>query len=709
MKPHLSYLSLCLLSSGLYSSPSLANEAEAEVEKIIITASRMEKPASSIPNTVTVIDNELLEFQVMIDDSVAGILEKTVPGFSPSSQKMSGSGETLRGKNPLFMIDGVTQHNSLRDGLRDGFSIDNDFLEIIEVIQGANAIQGVGATGGVVNLVTKRASGNGEWNNEIKSRFTTDDSFDSDSFGYKLTYIGDIKTDSYDFVGGVSKYHRGIFFDANGDRVGYRTAQGELQDSESVDLFLKAGINFANSQRLQLMFNKYELENNGGLIPVTGNREAGIYATSIDGNARSSVGNPAKNDVQTLTLDYTVGELFGGKFNAQYYYQDYSALFEGSASTRWALTYGGDAFLDQSEIVSDKSGVKLNYEINDIADIEGLRTLLGYDYGVDNTSQRLALTDRVWVPEMSLVTSSPLLQVEYQAGKSLLLSGGVRLESADLEVDDFVTLPFYNDTLVKGGTPSFTEALTNVGIVYHITDTISLYSSYSEGFDMPDVGRVLRAIETEGLDVDSLVDLSPIVTDNTEVGMNLDFDSWTAQVSVYESKTGLGSRLVADADGIYTVTREKQESWGYDVIVNYYVNDDWIVGGNYAYIDGEYDSDDDGETDTDLSNANQSPPRLNLYVQGNVGQVSGKLQLSHLFDRTQKGLDAYTDNRGEFEGYTTLDLSLNYVTDIGQFGLGIENLLNEDFETLYSQTQNADDRYFSGRGRSISISYAKQF
>jgi iron complex outermembrane receptor protein len=689
--------------------PSLAQDNDADVEKILITAGRMEKPASSIPNTVTVVDKELLEFQVMIDDSIAGVLEKTVPGFSPSTQKMSGSGETLRGKNPLYMIDGVTQHNSLRDGLRDGFSIDNDFLEIIEVIQGANAIQGVGATGGVVNLVTKRATGNGQWNSEIKSRFTTDDGLDSDSFGYKLTYIGDIKTDTYDFVGGVSVHHRGIFYDANGDRVGYRTAQGELQDSDAVDLFIKAGVNFANKQRLQLMYNKYELENNGELIPVSGDREAGIYATSIDGNSKSTVGNPAKNDVQTLTLDYTHGDLLGGKFGAQFYYQDYSALFEGSESTRWALVYGGDAYLDQSEIVSDKSGIKLNYEFNNVADIQGLRTLIGYDYGVDNTSQRLALTDRVWVPEMSLVTSSPLLQVEYQGSEALLLSAGVRLESADLEVDDFVTLPYYNDTFVEGGTPSFTEALTNVGIVYHLTDAVSLYTSYSEGFDMPDVGRVLRAIETEGLDVDSLVDLSPIITDNTEVGMNLAFDRWSGQVSVYQSKTGLGSRLVANDDGIYSVSREKQESWGYDVVVSYYVNDNWVVGGNYAYINGEYDSDDDGQTDTDLSNANQSPPRLNLYVQGTVDNLSGKLQVSHLFDRTQKGLDAYTDNRREFEGYTTVDLSLNYVADMGKFGLGIENLLNEDFETLYSQTQNSDDNYFSGRGRRLSVSYSYNF
>ncbi|MEG3766694.1 hypothetical protein [Alteromonas sp. 14N.309.X.WAT.G.H12] len=46
---------------------------------------------------------------------------------------------------------------------------------------------------------------------------------------------------------------------------------------------------------------------------------------------------------------------------------------------------------------------------------------------------------------------------------------------------------------------------------------------------------------------------------------------------------------------------------------------------------------------------------------------------------------------------------------MGNWGLGIENLLNEDYETLYSQTQTGDANYFSGRGRSLSVSYSYAF
>src|SRR5690606_39827031 len=51
-------------------------------------------------------------------------------------------------------LDGVPQSNPLRDGRRDGFTIDMEAIERVEVIFGANAIQGLGATGGIVNYVT---------------------------------------------------------------------------------------------------------------------------------------------------------------------------------------------------------------------------------------------------------------------------------------------------------------------------------------------------------------------------------------------------------------------------------------------------------------------------------------------------------------------------------------------------------------------------
>ena len=53
--------------------------------------------------------------QISISNDPAGVLENTVPGFGPSLGKLVGRGESFRGRNPLYMIDGVPRHNALRN------------------------------------------------------------------------------------------------------------------------------------------------------------------------------------------------------------------------------------------------------------------------------------------------------------------------------------------------------------------------------------------------------------------------------------------------------------------------------------------------------------------------------------------------------------------------------------------------------------------
>ena len=127
-----------------------------EIERITVTASRMDKSPSSIPNTVTIIDRVQLEEQFRTTKDLSTIIGNLAPSFSPSRQKMSNTGETLRGRAPLIMIDGVPQSNPLRSGGRSGQTIDPAMIERIEIIHGANAMHGLGAQGGIINYITKK-------------------------------------------------------------------------------------------------------------------------------------------------------------------------------------------------------------------------------------------------------------------------------------------------------------------------------------------------------------------------------------------------------------------------------------------------------------------------------------------------------------------------------------------------------------------------
>ncbi|MFX5169060.1 TonB-dependent receptor plug domain-containing protein, partial [Acinetobacter baumannii] len=61
-----------------------------------------------------------------------------------------------RGRGVLVMIDGVSL-NSSRGISRQFDAIDSFNIERIEVLSGASAVYGGGATGGIINIITKRA------------------------------------------------------------------------------------------------------------------------------------------------------------------------------------------------------------------------------------------------------------------------------------------------------------------------------------------------------------------------------------------------------------------------------------------------------------------------------------------------------------------------------------------------------------------------
>jgi len=120
----------------------------------VVTTVRGGRPATTLPAKIDVIEAEAVVTQQSLATNPTELLSNLIPSFSPGRQKLTSSGESFRGRRPLFLVDGVPQSNPLRDGRRDGFTIGMDMIERVEVVFGANAIQGLGATGGIVNYIT---------------------------------------------------------------------------------------------------------------------------------------------------------------------------------------------------------------------------------------------------------------------------------------------------------------------------------------------------------------------------------------------------------------------------------------------------------------------------------------------------------------------------------------------------------------------------
>lgn len=679
--------------------------------EIIVTATRDERPLSAIPALVTLIDREEIEQQRLIATDTSSLLGQLVPGFAPSRQKLTSFGESFRGRSPLYLIDGVPQSNPLRQGSRESYTIDLAVVERIEVISGANAIQGLGATGGIVNFVTRRPDPSGRWRVGVSAAATVDDGFSDEGLEYRGSLFATRRFGAFDVIGAASYQKRGLFYDAEGRSIGVDATQGDLADSDQRNLFFKAGWEPTATQRLQVSVNDFRLAGDGDFSSNAGNRTLGQPVTARRG---APPGVPPVNDVNTLSIDYSNRDLLGGIFSAQLYRQDFAATYGGGTFGVFQdpLIAPVGSLFDQSENRSLKYGARSTLQFRNVGG-SGADLIGGVDLLRDRTSQVLIQTDREWVPETVYENVAPFLQADFALGDRLRLAGGARWETATLEVDDYVSIAGnrrdFRRTPVIGGSPSFDKVLVNGSLIWEAVEDVSLYASYSQGYTVPDVGRVLRAVSVPGTQVEALIGLSPVIADNYEIGLTARRSFMVAQLAAFISQSDQGSVLVPDADGVFNVVRQKTRVSGIEASLEARLTDRLRAGGNLSILRGRVDSDRDGDLDADLDAINIGPNRLNLYL-GYAGDgLSLRLQSATLFDRGFEDRDGA--ETASFDGYSLFDAVAGVETGFGTISVAVQNLFDNQYITYFGQSAQPlrDDRFFAGRGRTFTLGLETEF
>lgn len=697
--PSWAFLAMCAVCNQAY-----AVEAHDPVlEEVMVTASRVERPLSTIPNTVTVIGTAELEQQLSIYQDVSTVLGNLIPSFSPSRQKMTNAGESLRGRKPLYMIDGIPQSSPLREGGRDGHTIDPSVLARIEVLHGANAIHGLGASGGIINLITKKPSDELEQTLRLDSMFQSEDLGESADYG--VSYSISNRFGNADLLVSLGFRDSGVAYDANGNVIGADNTQGDTMDSKTVNGFLKSGYDWLD-QRLEFTFNYYDIKGNNNWISVPGDVSEGIPSGAIKGSIE---GDGARNKVTNLALNYTNTEFLGHDLRLQIFSQDLQSTY--GAEVNPIKTFQDPAYgpnlIDQSQNNSEKVGFKLTLVKDQFAGLP-MNLVYGLDALVDKTWQSLIQTGRTWVPVSRYENYAPFLQVEFTGIDHLTVTAGIRHEESRLKVNDFTTLASAGSQFVEGGKPDFSETLYNFGATWQLNKAWRMYGNYAEAFSMPDVGRVLRGINISGQSVESFLDLKPILTENIELGLEYKGDALSAQLTWFNSDSDMGQRLQRGSDGIYIVQREKTEIDGIEFRSTWWVTDTDELGLRFAVVDGRYDSNGDGQVDSDLGGANIAPDRANVSWDRNWTQnIHSRLQVNFLLDRDFKNAAGTTT--ADFDGYTTTDFSVDVEAFKGVVTAAVQNITNEDYYTYYSQTSPIDVRYFKGLGRSFSLNYQVAF
>lgn len=740
---------LAALACTALSSPAFAQDSAPVADSdesegtIIVTAARTILPPNALPLTIDVIGKDALDQQIAMSGSITDAVANLTPSFSPTRQKLSGSGESLRGRSPLYAINGIPQSTPMRDGSRDGFTIDGFFIDRVELIYGSNALQGIGGTGGIVNQVTVGAPKEEGVTGRFLLQGTADNDFSKAGMGGKAAGLVQYKAGAFDATIGAAYEIRGVFSDAKGRPIGINLTQGETQDSKATNFFARLGYELSPSARLDLIASRFELKGDGDYVAVAGNRALGIPTSATRGNPP---GKSARNRTESVALSLTDTDLGGGNFVSQLFFNRSRDTFGGEIATQATFQDPSIApvntLFDQSENRSRKLGAKLSYE-RAVPGFEDLTLTIGFDALVDKTEQALIATGRVWVPPSDFRSLAPFGQANLKLFDGVLrFAGGLRWENVKIKIDDYHTLASttfracsatvttncglstYGGVDVDGGKPKFEDLLINGGVILEPWQGIRAYASYAEGFTVPDIGRITRAVNATGVDIDNFLDISPVVSNNREIGFEVKRGPLDASAAYFWSSSDKGQLLVTGADRNFDVQRLRVEIEGLEVNLGVQTPIDGLkLNVGYAHISGRFDSDaiPDGKVDSDLDGVNISPDRLNLAANYASGPFTARIQTQVYFKRRFDGKARAADDANpnhplkladnDFGGYTLTDAYARYQTGVGGISLSVQNLFNKQYIDYSSDTRLPNDQlsYFAGRGRTFTLGWDYRF
>ncbi|MBA4752531.1 MAG: TonB-dependent receptor, partial [Sphingopyxis sp.] len=252
---------------------------------------------------------------------------------------------------------------------------------------------------------------------------------------------------------------------------------------------------------------------------------------------------------------------------------------------------------------------------------------------------------------------------------------------------------------------------------------IRAYASYAEGFTVPDIGRITRSVRATGVDIDNFLDISPVVSNNREIGFEVKRGPLDASAAYFWSSSDKGQLLITRPDRIFDVQRLRVEIEGLEVNLGVQTPINGLkLNIGYAHLIGRFDSDavPDGKVDSDLDGVNISPDRLNLAASYASGPFSARVQtqvyLKRRFDGKARSADdanggplQLADN--DFGGYTLTDATARYQTGFGGISLSVQNLFNKQYIDYSSDTRLPRDQlsYFAGRGRTFALGWDYRF
>ncbi|MFP6841336.1 MAG: TonB-dependent receptor [Acinetobacter sp.] len=728
----LSHFSLCLLTTAicthLYADeviqePSLAaseetKKANMQLAPIVMTATRTPKSIAEVAGTVQTIRGDEIAQQAGAGRKVADVLAQLVPSLAPSSGNTSNYGQTMRGRNVLVMIDGVSQTGS-RDVARQLNSISPNMIDHIEVVSGATSIYGSGATGGIINIITKRADKSEPVSFQTKLGLTSADNFRGDSLAYQLGQTASFSNDEVDGFVGIDYTKRGSQFDGNGDRISLSPWQGSTMDTDTIDVNGRLNFNLTDNQSLSFGAQYYKDEQDTEYGP-----DYSYLKTKTQPSYKAIKGWSLDN--QPFTERYA--------FNTQYQNQDFlgqilnvEAYYRNEKSRFVPYGYSADGVdVKQSQSNVDYAGIRSTVQ----SDLKVAERDLKLTYGLDYDWEK----DHQWAefykpsnnglsytatgetqgsgPDTKIQNIGTFLQGDYALTDRLNVQSGVRYQYVQADTDSYLTArkPY---TLMAADSTDSDKFLFNLGAVYKLTDAQQVYANFSQGYSYPDVQRVLRDVAAYTLTTSGI---APITVNSYELGWRLNQDDGLnlGLTGFYNTSDKV---VQFNSDRSVNIVDTDQRVYGAEANVSYPFMENYKVGGTLGYTRGQYK--DAANNWHELNAFAVSPVKGTLFAEWNNDEGYGVRAQMQAIQGTNK---AYKDDQAlnaagltdsnsaaEIKGYTTMDVLAHFPMAKGRVDFGVYNVWGNQYKTVFAQqaaVTNANTLLaIPAEGRTFALSY----
>lgn len=695
----LSFVSAILSASSLF-----AQEETITLDQITV-ATKTQKSIDGVAATVEVITRE--EIERIGAESLKEIMERT-PGLHVQYGAVAGASSKSRS---TISIRGMSANGTLilLDGRRLAGETQNSFdleripaaiIERIEVVKGPmSSLYGADAVGGVVNIITKKPTGELQINAGARFGMSEDSqgenlnlnlSLQGKNGGFGYSAYGTFTTTkpytqresenvwvpqgSTNRVAPSSHQNAGIrkIEDLYSEDVTYR------EESEVLTLGTRLSYDFSEALKMGLDLNYFSEEREGRYI--------GYFHPSNYMNAESNIpvfNVPVHSRDENERIDISVDAAYSHSEELELKARVYRSYYEkrNTTSTReWEVM--GYA----SQDASAQNGMDANVDLQ-VAELSALYMpheahllTLGGEYREEEREASVFAQGNTLTGE-KMTYRSAYLQDEWQASETLSLILGARYDTISTAEN---------------------KSTFRIGGVYEFDPMAKLRFNFAQGYRVPDIREMYIHKQTpNGLQIGADIigyNLKPESTNAYEIGFSGHNEKFRYDIVLFYNDV---SNMIAQVTGTYNgkaaYTFENVAdayTGGLELSLKYDFTPD--LKGSLYYTELQTKN---RETDKALEFQPERTVLLGLDYQAtsdlNLGVFAKYIGRQHYTDTLNRGANNETTHETTADAFTLLDLRADYAISekVTLYG-GINNITDESVENMIGS--NMGRYYFMG-------------